>query len=106
MKARAAHALRWAACLCGFSIMATAAPGAWAQSAAAPPPPSYEDRLISGGSLTPDISLGDYQSTSDTTGLARSVRIDAVASVLQQTGANAAPTVQIGRHTSELQSLV
>jgi hypothetical protein len=93
MKARAAHALRWAACLCGFSIMAAAAPGAWAQSATAPPPPSYEDRLISGGSLTPDISLGDYQSTSDTTGLARSVRIDAVASVLRQTGANAAPTV-------------
>ena len=95
MNARAAHALRRAACLCGVFIMAVAASPLRAQSAPAPGPsaPAYEDRLISGGSLTPDISLGDYQSTQDTTGLARSVRIDAVASVLQQTGANAAPTI-------------
>ena len=80
MNSRAAHALRRAACLCSLAILAAAAPALHAQSAAAPalPPaaPAYEDRLIGGGTLTPDISLGDYQSTQDTSGLARSVRID------------------------------
>jgi hypothetical protein len=50
----------------------------------------YEDRLIGGGNLSPDISLGDYASP-DTSGLARSIRVDAVASLLSQEGPNAAP---------------
>jgi SdrD B-like domain len=94
MKARAAHALRWAACLCGLGVVVLVGPQARAQSAAdSAPAAAYQDRLISGGSLAPDISVGDYLSTSDPSGLARSVRIDAVASVLSQQGANAAPTL-------------
>jgi SdrD B-like domain len=89
MKAPAAHALRWAACLCVIGFIAVATRPARAQSA---PEPAYEDRLISGGALKPDISAGDYLSPGDTTGLARSVRVDAVASVLSQSGPNAAPT--------------
>jgi hypothetical protein len=50
----------------------------------------YQDRLIDGGTLAPDISAGDYLYTSDATGLARSVRVDAVASVLSQQGFRAA----------------
>ncbi len=98
MKARAAHAPYRVACLCVFGVLAFAggSPSARAQSAApaaAPAAPAYEDRLIGGGTLTPDISSGDYLSTSDSSGLARSIRIDGVTSTLSQQGANAAPTL-------------
>ena len=94
MKARDTHALRRAACLCTFGFAIVGGPTAHAQSSLAPPPPAgYQDRLISGGTLAPDISSGDYLDSSDPTGLTRSVRIDAVASVLSQQGANATPTV-------------
>ncbi len=94
MKARAAHAQRWAACLCALGVVTLVAPRARAQSAPDPAPAApYQDRLIGGGNLAPDISLGDYLSTGDPTGLARSVRIDAVASTLSQQGPNAAPTL-------------
>jgi hypothetical protein len=64
-----------------------------AQSAAAPL--TYEDRLLEGGNLTPDISSGDYLlGGGDGGGRARSVRIDAITSVLSQQGANAAPTLE------------
>ncbi len=93
MKGTPRRALHIAACLCG-SVAALAfsgAPRAQPQAAALPDPaPAYEDRLISGGGLAPDISPGD-NSTSDTTGLARSIRVDAIASVLRQQGANASP---------------
>ena len=92
MNAPAAHALRWAACLCVLSIVAVASRAARAQSA--PEAAAvYQDRLIGGGTLRPDISAGDYLSTNDSSGLARSVRVDAVASVLSQQGPNAAPTI-------------
>jgi hypothetical protein len=55
---------------------------------AAPAAPAYEDHYIAGGTLTPDISSGIY-GTSDTTGLARSIRVDAVASLLSQQGPGA-----------------
>ncbi len=90
MNARAAHALRWAACLGVLGLLTVAARPARAQTAG--DSAVYEDRLINGGTLRPDISAGDYLSTSDTTGLARSVRVDAVTSVLAQTGPNAQPT--------------
>ena len=96
MMARAAHALAGAAWLCGIGVLGLAGPAAHAQSSPGPgppPPPAYEDRLINGGTLAPDVSLGDYLSTADTSGLARSVRIDAVASMLDQYGPNAAPTL-------------
>ena len=89
MKRVAAHALRLAACLWFLGVLALPAEPARAQSAGEPPAP-YQDRLIDGGGLTPDISSGDV-GTSDLNGLARSVRIDAVASILQQQGANAGP---------------
>jgi hypothetical protein len=94
MKARAAHALHRVACLCVFGVLAgTGSPRAWGQSPGGAAPPLYEDRLISGGTLTPDVSSGDYLSTSDPSGLARAIRIDAVASTLSQQGPNAAPTL-------------
>jgi len=93
MNARAAHALRWAACLCGLAGLTVGAMPARAQSALGPPPaPAYQDRLIGGGNLAPDVSVGDSYS-SDTSGLARSVRIDALASTLEAQGANPAPTI-------------
>jgi hypothetical protein len=91
MNARAARALE-AACLCGLSVLADAGSPAGAQPpTAAAPPAAYEDRLIGGGSLAPDISLGDYAGP-NTSGLARSIRVDAVASLLSQQGANAGPS--------------
>jgi hypothetical protein len=90
MKAHAAHALRWAACLFGLGLLAT--PCAQAQPTSAPgPPPPYEDRLI-GGSFAPDISVGDAYSY-DSSGLARAIRVDAVTSVLEGQGANLTPRV-------------
>jgi hypothetical protein len=50
----------------------------------------YQDRFIGGGSMTPDISSGDAAAgADDTSGLARSVQIDAVASVLSSHGGGA-----------------
>jgi len=100
MNAHAAHALR-AACLCVLGLLAVAARPTRAQTATTPE--VYEDRLISGGTLKPDISAGDYLSTSDPTGLARSVRIDAVTSVLSQTGPNAAPTAHENGFVGDVQ---
>ena len=92
MKAAAAQALR-SACLCALAMLAAAAPPAQAQGqpTPGPEPPQYQDRLIGGGDLKPDISLGDCY-TPDTSGLARAIRIDAVASVLSGEGANSTPT--------------
>ncbi|HYL70879.1 MAG TPA: SdrD B-like domain-containing protein, partial [Candidatus Dormibacteraeota bacterium] len=70
------------------AALARAQPPPAAPSAEAP----YQDRYIAGGTLTPDISAGDYL-TSDPSGLARSLRIDAVASMLSQQGAGAPPAV-------------
>jgi hypothetical protein len=64
--------------------------------------PAYQDRLINGGNLAPDISVGD-NSTSDTTGLARSIRVDAVGSILHQDGPNAAPDLHEYGIVSEAQ---
>src|SRR5215468_4204115 len=90
MTGRAAHAHIIAACLL-FLALTLAGAAAHAQEPPAAPAPgpgtAYEDRYISGGTLKPDISLGDY-GTSDTSGLARSLRIEAVASVLQNEGPN------------------
>jgi len=67
---RAAYGL---CCLC-----AVASPVVWPQEAA---PLPYRDHYIAGGSLAPDISSDD-SGTSDSVGLARSLRIDGVLSVL------------------------
>lgn len=62
---------------------------AWS-AANLPEQPVYQDRIIGGGSLAPDISAGDAATGSDDTqGLARSIQLDAVASVLSARGAGA-----------------
>ncbi len=92
MKLPARRALHLAACLCGLVATAVLSSPLSAQpeAAAADAAPAYQDRLIGGGNLAPDISTGD-NSTSDTSGLARSIRVDAVGSVLHQDGPNSAP---------------
>ncbi len=83
MKSRLPFAPRLAYSLCGLGGFLCWAANAQspAPAAAATPAPVYQDRYIGGGSLSPDISMGD-NSTNNTDGLARSVQIDAVASVL------------------------
>ena len=92
MTARVRRAALLARCLLALGWLAAAV----ARAQTPPPSPSadapYQDRYIAGGSLTPDISSGDY-TTSDPSGLARSIRIDAVASMLRQEGPGAAPAV-------------
>jgi len=91
MNAHAARAVR--ACLYVLAALAPALPArAQSTSGPAPPPQAYEDRLIGGGNLAPDISLGDYYSN-ESSGLARSGHVDAVASRLESLGANPAPTL-------------
>src|SRR2546421_11299871 len=84
---------RLVAWLCGLSVLAALSAPSQAQTAPQRPPapaPTYQDRYIAGGSLSPDIATGDY-GTSDTSGLARSIRIDGVISVLDQQGPNSPP---------------
>ncbi|HWY96220.1 MAG TPA: SdrD B-like domain-containing protein [Steroidobacteraceae bacterium] len=96
MKLRGNLARRLAFCLCGLGgfVYSSAAhaeiatpTSAAASSAVNPPaPPQYQDRYIGGGSLVPDISTGD-EGTSNAQGLARSLELDGVASVLRSHGA-------------------
>lgn len=88
MKCRSLLAPRLAVGLCGLGGLAcagTAHGQATAQPAAQVPAPAYQDRYIGGGSLTPDINSGD-SSTSDTNGLAHSLQLDGVVSVLKSHG--------------------
>jgi hypothetical protein len=80
MKHRGRLAPRLAFGLCGPGGLLFLG-AASAQSVPAPDAPLYQDRIIGGGSLAPDISMGDG-TTSDTQGLARSLQVDGVASVL------------------------
>ena len=94
MKARAAHALHRVACLCVLAVAALTGPPAPAQDAPATgPPPAYEDRLLNGGTLAPDVSSGELFGSADSGGLARALRLDGVVSVLSQEGPNAAPSL-------------
>ena len=82
---------RLVAWLCGLSVLAALSAPSQAQTAPqtpSAPAPTYQDRYIAGGTLSPDISTGDY-GTSDTSGLARSIRMDGVVSVLDQEGPDA-----------------
>jgi hypothetical protein len=49
--------------------------------------PAYHDHYIAGGTLAPDMSVTD--GVSDANGLARSIRVDGVVSVLNDSGAGA-----------------
>jgi hypothetical protein len=76
--------------LIAFSALAALGSPCYAQTAAPAPPPEYQDHYIGGGTLTPDISSGDY-GTPDGAGLARSIRVDGVASRISEQGQNALP---------------
>jgi SdrD B-like domain len=97
MKRGARRPLRRAAWRCGLWLCAALSASVHAQSAASPPADGpvpaapYQDHYIANGGLSPDISVGDA-GTTDTTGLARSLRIDGVASVISEQGPNAGPT--------------
>jgi hypothetical protein len=81
MKSRLPFAPWLAYSLCGLGGFLCLAANAQSPAPAAASASVYQDRYIGGGSLSPDISMGD-NSTNNTDGLARSVQIDAVASVL------------------------
>jgi SdrD B-like domain len=95
MKRGPSRARRLAAWQCGLWLTAALCAPLHAQSASGTQPPpaagAYQDHYIAGGGLSPDISVGDLAS-SDTSGLARAIRIDGVASVLSQQGPNAPPS--------------
>jgi SdrD B-like domain len=103
MKPRAKLAPRLAFGLCGLGGMVwlgaaqaqsvpPGQPASWS-TAHLPGTSQYQDNYIGGGSLPPDISKGDAQS-SDTQGLARSVQIDAVVSDLSSREAGSTTHVQ------------
>ncbi|MFI4867963.1 MAG: hypothetical protein ACHQDD_01250 [Steroidobacterales bacterium] len=91
MKPRANPASRLAFSLFGLGALAwlslacaqtpPPAPAAASSAAEVPDPPAYQDRYIDGGSLRPDISAGDIDA-GDSQGLARSLQIDGVLSML------------------------
>lgn len=92
MKHGARRASRLAVSRCGWWLIALLCGPLHAQSAAppaSPAPPAYQDHYIADGTLSPDISAGDY--TSNDSGLARAIRLDAVLSYLESQGANAPP---------------
>jgi len=79
--------------LCGLSVIAALSAPSQAQTAPQGSPAqasAYQDRYIAGGTLSPDISTGDY-GTTETSGLARSIRTDSVGSVLDQEGPHSPP---------------
>src|SRR5256885_10273598 len=89
----AGRAWRLMAWLCGLSVLAALSAPSQAPTASQAPPdqaPTYQDRYIAGGTLSPDISTGG-SGTGETGGLARSIRIDGVVSVLDQQGPDASP---------------
>jgi hypothetical protein len=94
--------------LCGFGGVAWFVAAMGQTVASTPPPPLswaasnipgttlYQDKLIGDGSLVPDITKGGDVESSDTQGLARSLQVDAVASVLSER--------QSGSSTNEVES--
>jgi hypothetical protein len=90
----ARHALPLTVWLCRLGAFTTLAVPGYAQvGVPQPSSPTYQDHYISGGNLSPDISSGDY-GTADTKGLARSIRVDGVASSISEQGPNSVPTTQ------------
>jgi hypothetical protein len=96
MKLGADLSLRLALCLCGLVGLVgadiacaqslNAAPAVYTSIINPPAAPAYQDRVIGGGSLVPDISAGDAD-TSDSQGLARSLQVDGVVSALSSSSA-------------------
>src|ERR1035438_6885913 len=103
MKTRAKSTPRLAFGLCGLGGMvwlgaavaqsaAPAQPASWS-AANLPGTSLYQDSYIGGGSLAPDISKGDTES-SDSQGLARSLQVDGVVSALSSRGPGSPANVQ------------
>ena len=68
------------------SVVVPATAASWS-AANLPGTQQYQDKYIGGGTMAPDISSGDAAAgADDTSGLARSLQIDAVASVLSSHG--------------------
>jgi hypothetical protein len=86
MKARTDLIVQLAAGLCGLWMLA----GSSAVCAQTPPP--YQDRIIGGGTLAPDISMGEGDSGA-AQGLAHSLQIDGVVSALSSGSPGAAHDV-------------
>jgi len=82
-------------CLCALGAVAWIGTARAQSLAPATPPPAsaavYQDKFIGGGSLAPDISAGDLVST-DSQGLARSLQIDGVVSLLGAQGGGPSST--------------
>jgi hypothetical protein len=89
MKSSAWLAARLAA---GLTLGLSAAAQAQTVPPAGVAPASYQDHYIDGGALSVDVSSGTSD-TSSREGLARSLQVDAVASLLNSTGPGARPTV-------------
>src|SRR5260370_23785621 len=86
MKARANFLSLLAAGLCGRAALAGSA------AVCAEASPAYQDRIIRGGTLAPDISMGDADVT-DSRGLAHSLQIDGVVSALHSGSSGSAENV-------------
>jgi hypothetical protein len=94
MKLRADLALRLAFGLCGSGGLVCSSTAHAANASAADPaaPAAYQDRYIGGGSLVPDVTTGDG-GTSDTEGLAHSLELDGLLSVLSSHGSGSDSSV-------------
>src|SRR5439155_20363556 len=74
--------------LCGLSVIAALSAPSQAQTAPQGSPAqasAYQDRYIAGGTLSPDISTGDY-GTTEPSGLPSPIRPDGVGTVLHLDG--------------------
>jgi hypothetical protein len=95
MKRRARRILRLAASRCGWWMIAASGASLHAQNAPLTEPaaaPAYQDHYIADGTLAPDISPGEY--TTSGSGLARSLRIDGLMSLIEQQGSGAPPATR------------
>src|SRR5437660_12908420 len=82
--------------LCGLSVIAALSAPSQSQTAPQGSPAqasAYQDRSIAGGTLSPDISTGDY-GTTETRGLARSVRTGSARRGPAHEGPDSPPTPQ------------
>src|SRR5947209_20262058 len=86
MTSRANTMSRLAAGLCGLGALAGST-ALWADG-----PIAYQDRIIGGGTLAPDISAGDAEFV-DSRGLARSLQLDGIVSALHSGSSGSAANV-------------
>jgi hypothetical protein len=100
MNPRTRPALWLAASVCGLAALACASPAAaqarlraQADAPVDPPAPPYQDRFIDGGTLKPDVTIGEGGVGDPSTGLARSIELDGVVSSLHSNEGGATSSV-------------